>query len=204
MTIAKVDKRTHRKMWRRRLFRWLGWSAIAALCGLAAVLAALYVLLAGSLPKLDGRSICPGLGATVIIRRDALGTPDIHAQDRFDLARAIGFVHGQDRFFQMDQLRRVGAGELAELFGPAVLEMDRANRWHGFRAIAVKVVQSLSADEARLLRAYVDGVNAGLAALRTRPPEYLGIATAAAAVAGGGYVPGDLCHAIPTCESLRG
>ncbi len=117
----------------RRFVRWLAYTtgAIVCLLGLAGIVAD--ALLTGSLPPLDGRLKCPGLTAEVIIRRDALGTPDIHARNLVDLARTIGYVHAQDRFFQMDQLRRAGAGELAELFGPALLEVDKEHRLHGLR-----------------------------------------------------------------------
>ena len=157
---------------RRRVFRWLAYGAVALVCLLMATAGIIYALLTRSLPKLDGRLKCPGLTAEVIIRRDALGTPDISARNLFDLARAIGYVHAQDRFFQMDQLRRVGSGELAELFGPAVLEVDKEHRLHGLRAVAAAVVRSLDTEHHRLLTAYTEGVNSGLTALRARPPEY--------------------------------
>ncbi|MBS0660549.1 MAG: penicillin acylase family protein [Verrucomicrobia bacterium] len=135
--------------------------------------------LRGSLAQLDGQAMLPGLTAPVQIERDAQGVPTIRAQNELDLSRTLGFVHAQDRFFQMDLLRRNAAGELAELFGPAALPRDRANRLHRFRARAAAILGStLESVERDLVRAYTEGVNAGLAALRVRPWEYLLLRTA--------------------------
>ncbi len=132
----------------------------------------------GSLPQLDGTRAVAGLGAPVKVERDALGVPTITGATRADVARATGFVHAQDRFFQMDLLRRSGAGELSELFGAAALPLDRAHRLHGFRPTAEKVVAALPADQRTVLDAYTAGVNAGLAALPKIPWEYLLLRTA--------------------------
>ncbi|MFM7751258.1 MAG: penicillin acylase family protein, partial [Opitutaceae bacterium] len=96
-----------------------------------------------SLPRLEGEAKLPGAGAAVTIERDALGVPAVRGASRADVARALGWLHAQDRFFQMDVLRRAGAGELAALFGERALPRDRAARMHGFRALAGKVVASL-------------------------------------------------------------
>ena len=74
----------------------------------------------------------PGLAGHVTVERDALGTPTVQAGCRLDAARALGFVHGQERFFQMDLLRRLAAGELAELLGEALVKNDRAIRRTAF------------------------------------------------------------------------
>lgn len=131
-------------------------------------------LLRGSLARLDGQLALPGLTSAVQIERDAQGVPTIRAQNELDLSRALGFAHAQDRFFQMDLLRRSAAGELAELFGKAALPRDRANRLHRFRARALALLnRTLEAGDRELVRAYTEGVNAGLATLRVRPWEYL-------------------------------
>ncbi len=98
--------------------------------------------LGASLPQLDGTRLVPGLGAPVLVDRDPLGVPTIRAASRLDAARALGFVHAQDRFFQMDLLRRSAAGELSELFGRAALAQDRRMRAHRFRSVAMLVSQS--------------------------------------------------------------
>src|SRR6185295_16218454 len=126
-----------------------------------------------SLPQLDGERSLAGLSAPVDVERDDLGVPTIRAASRIDAARALGFLHGQDRFFQMDLLRRQAAGELAEVFGPAAVETDRQHRVHRFRAVARRVMAAASAEDRALLAAYAAGVNAGLAALEEKPFEYL-------------------------------
>ncbi|HVS54113.1 MAG TPA: penicillin acylase family protein [Opitutaceae bacterium] len=131
-----------------------------------------YSRLRASLPQLDGTESVHGLGAAVTIERDALGVPTIRAQSRVDAARALGWLHAQDRFFQMDLFRRSAAGELAEVFGARAVPRDRAVRIHGFRALAQQVVARLPAEHRAILEAYTAGVNAGLAALGAKPFEY--------------------------------
>jgi penicillin amidase len=137
-----------------------------------AALAGGWWLLHASLPSLDGQRAVAGLSAPVSVTRDAGGVPTLTATSRPDLARGLGFIHAQERFFQMDLLRRAGAGELSALVGPAALDVDRARRLHRFRARAGAVLASLPASDRALLRAYADGVNAGLAALGHAPWEY--------------------------------
>jgi penicillin amidase len=126
-----------------------------------------------SLPLLDGSVRTTGLSAAVTVDRDALGVPTIRAGSRVDAARALGWLHGQDRFFQMDLLRRVAAGELSEVFGKRALIRDRATRMHGFRKLAQTVISKLSAEHRAIIEAYTAGVNSGVTALRERPFEYL-------------------------------
>jgi penicillin amidase len=153
-----------------RLIRWsLG--VLAALILLAAL--AGWLALRASLPRLDGESPLAGLGATVLIERDALGIPVIRGATREDVARATGYAHAQDRFFQMDLLRRTGAGELAALLGADVLATDRRLRIHQFRSRAREAVAALEGRERGLLEAYAVGVNAALDDAGTRPFEYL-------------------------------
>jgi penicillin amidase len=131
-----------------------------------------YLLLRASLPRLDGEIASRGLEATVTIERDALGVPTIRAANRADLAFGAGFVHAQDRFFQMDLSRRLAAGDLAELFGEAAADQDRKARAFGFRKLARDVLERASAGERAVAEAYAAGVNAGLGGLRSRPWEY--------------------------------
>lgn len=133
----------------------------------------LYVQLHGSLAQLDGAAPLAGLSALVTVERDALGIPTIRGQTRLDVARATGFVHAQERFFQMDLLRRAAAGELAALVGAEALPLDRTHRLHRFRHRARLAFAAASAEDRALIAAYAAGVNAGLAALSAPPFEYL-------------------------------
>jgi penicillin amidase len=109
----------------------------------------------------------------VTVTRDALGIPTIRGRSREDVARATGFVHGQDRFFQMDLSRRRAAGELAALVGARAVPLDVDIRLHRFRAAARKALSLLSAADRALLEAYTAGVNSGLTSLGAVPFEYL-------------------------------
>jgi len=159
-------------------FRRLIARLVAALLVLCITVAAVaYALLRGSLPALDGNVQVDGLGAAATIQRDAAGIPVITAANRVDLAFATGYAHGQDRFFQMDLTRRNAAGELAELFGPAALGIDRQHRFHRFRARAEAVIARLTPAQDAVLEAYARGVNAGLEGLGKKPFEYFLINT---------------------------
>lgn len=136
-----------------------------------------YFRVRASLPQVDGTSALAGLGAPVTVERDALGVPTLRGQNRTDLSRALGWLHAQERFFQMDLMRRSSAGELAELFGAAAVPRDRTARLHGFRSLAQTVLTRIPPAERAQLEAYTAGVNAGLAALRERPFEYLVLRT---------------------------
>ncbi len=152
--------------------------------GLLAVLILLVVVATGaglwlraelraSLARLDGQLEVAELSAPVEIQRDASGVPVIRGVDRHDVALATGFVHAQERFFQMDLARRRAAGELAALVGPAAIEADAAIRVHRFRVVASRAVALLGDDDRAVIEAYTRGVNAGLEALDGFPFEYL-------------------------------
>jgi len=151
--------------WTRRVLL-----ALVALIALGALAIALF--LRASLARLDGAVSAPGLQANVSVERDAQGVPLITGANRLDVAYATGFVHAQDRFFQMDLLRRTGAGELAELFGPRALGLDRSHRLHRFRARAEAALKVMAPDERLFIERYVAGVNDGLGNLAARPFEY--------------------------------
>jgi len=138
-----------------------------------ALLTGVWLTLRASLPQVDGERLVDGLARAVAIERDALGVPTLRAANRADLAYATGFVHAQDRFFQMDLLRRSAAGRLAELLGSGLVDTDRHLRVHGFEHVARQIVAALSVEERTLLEAYAAGVNAAMSMWRARPPEYL-------------------------------
>ena len=152
-----------------RTLKYIG--AAAAVLLLAALTLGIGLLRA-SLPRLEGASGEPGLTSVVRITRDSRGVPTIEAANRLDLAYATGFVHAQDRYFEMDLSRRLAAGELAELFGKVALEQDRKARLFRFRSVAREVIAQATAAERAVIEAYARGVNAGLAGLAGRPWEY--------------------------------
>lgn len=162
--VAKpVMKRPHR--WWRRL--------ALLLAALALAVAAIWFALAGSLAPLQGQRTLAGLSQAAVIERDAAGTVTLTASSEADAWRALGYVHAQERYFEMDLMRRTAAGELSGLLGSRLLDTDRQNRLHRFRARAQRQLPSFAGPRAAALQAYADGVNAGLADLRLRPWPYL-------------------------------
>jgi len=152
--------------------RKLTYLCVAVVLLLLALAVTAYLLLRASLPQLDGERHAAGLEAAVRISRDARGVPTLVAANRLDLAFATGFVHAQDRFFQMDLARRHAAGELAELFGPLALDEDRKTRLFRFRRLARAVIAAASPQQRAVLEAYARGANAGIDSLASRPWEY--------------------------------
>jgi len=157
----------------RRLFRAL--IIVLALLLVAGAAAGLWIRgqLRASLAQLDGTARLPDLASPVTVTRDNLGVPTITGASRTDVARATGFLHAQDRFFQMDLARRRAAGELSALVGGVALGADRQVRLHRFRAIARQVVASADEEWRALIGAYTEGVNSGLDGLDGPPFEYL-------------------------------
>jgi penicillin amidase len=157
----------------RRLLKVISYFVLS-LVVLAVILAgAGWWALRGSLPRLDGDIALPGLSAPVRIERDALGSVTITAANESDAARALGYVHGQERFFEMDLLRRSAAGELSALFGPMAVDRDKTLRVHRMRARVQENLAAIAGARLPVLQAYADGVNAGRRALDTRPWPYL-------------------------------
>jgi penicillin amidase len=155
-----------------RLLVWSRRVLIIAVGLLVLAIAAGWLYLRGSLAQLDGTHQAAGLETTASIARDAHGVPVISGGSRGDVAYATGFVHAQERFFQMDLLRRVAAGELSELFGDHALPLDKSHRMHRFRARGELALKTMPEADRALLDRYVAGVNDGLNALGARPFEY--------------------------------
>jgi penicillin G amidase len=149
-----------------------GLFALVLLVALA--LAAGFFYLRSSLPRLSGVLELPGLGAPVEVLRDANGVPHIYAAHQADAYFALGVVHAQDRLFQMEFQRRVGAGRLSEVLGEATLSNDRFLRTLSVYHYAAASVAHLDAETLTMLEAYVAGVNAFLETRRgALPPEFL-------------------------------
>src|SRR5512139_434967 len=113
-------------------------------------------------PLIDGVSKVPGLTAPVEVIRDRWGIPHIYASNTPDVFFAQGFVHAQDRLWQMELNRRTATGRLSELFGEVALDTDRAVRTFGFARIAQIDLYNAADDILSVVRAYTDGVNAYL------------------------------------------
>jgi len=113
-----------------------------------------------SAPSTGGELALPGLDAPVEVLRDEHGIPTIVASSSDDLFRAQGFVHAQDRFWEMDFRRHVTAGRLSELFGESQLETDSFVRTLGWRRVAEAELELLAPETIRMLEAYAEGVNA--------------------------------------------
>ncbi len=157
--------------------RWIKRSALAllvlVLLVVLVVALAAWWLMRGSLPRLDGGLALTGLSAPVTVSRDAIGVVGIDAANEVDAMRALGYVHAQERYFEMDLMRRTAAGELAGLFGARAVMADKRHRVHRMRARVEQNLDRILGDQRPVAQAYVDGVNAGLAGLRTRPWPYL-------------------------------
>jgi penicillin G amidase len=134
----------------------------------------LYLYLRSALPQTDGRIVLSGPRAEIRIERDADGVPLIIAQDDADAAFGLGFVHAQERLFQMELQRRYGAGRLAEIFGLQAVRADRQVRVLGLYRAAEAEIPFQSTEMRQALDAYAAGVNAFLASRRgALPPEFL-------------------------------
>ncbi|MFQ5777823.1 MAG: penicillin acylase family protein [Terriglobia bacterium] len=113
-----------------------------------------------ALPHYEGDLQLAGLAHPVRVLRDERAAPHLYAQTEEDLLVAQGFVHAQERLWQMDILRRATRGRLSEIFGPAALALDKENRLLGLGSVADRAVESLHEDNRRRLEAYARGVNA--------------------------------------------
>ncbi|GII95453.1 penicillin amidase [Sinosporangium siamense] len=127
-----------------------------------AVLAALVVVwvVRRPFPQVSGELKVPGLAAKVTVQRDKHGIPHIYADSSADLFFAQGYVHAQDRFFQMDMRRKMTAGRLSELLGAGLVETDKTIRTMGWRRTAEKELALLKPESRAYLDAYARGVNA--------------------------------------------
>ncbi|MDE3720818.1 penicillin acylase family protein [Nocardiopsis sp. N85] len=115
-----------------------------------------------SFPQTSGDLALPGLNAPVTVLRDGYGVPHVYADDAHDLFMAQGFVHAQDRFWEMDFRRHVTAGRTAELFGEGQVDTDVYLRTMGWRHVAEQEYDLLAPESRGYLDAYAAGVNAWL------------------------------------------
>ena len=151
-----------------------GWLIpVGAVC---AVIAILFLVILWTVrtpfPKTRGTLTVKGLQGSVEVLRDRYGVPHIRAGTMHDLYFAQGFVTAQDRFWQMDFWRKIGAGRLSEVFGASTLGTDMYLRTVGFRRIAEQEYQEMDPDTKSIFDAYAEGVNAYIGG---KPPSRLGI-----------------------------
>src|SRR5947207_4482945 len=142
--------------------KWLRRTAIGFLLLLLVVAAALWLYMQRSMPQTDGSLSLIGLRDEIRIERDATGIPTIKAKSREDLMFGLGFAHAQDRLWQLETHRRIGAGRLAEAFGAGALDNDRFLRALGVRRAAAAQWAQTKGEARAALLAYARGINAAL------------------------------------------
>ncbi|MFZ6723635.1 penicillin acylase family protein [Undibacterium sp. Ji49W] len=142
----------------KRLLKW----SLLLLVGLIIIaLIAVSVYVYGKRVQRSGVGELSGLSAKVTVQYDERGVPHIEAKNEADLYRALGYVHAQDRLFQMEMARRLARGELAEILGPKLVDTDRLFRTLGIRKHAADYAAKLDQNSApvKALNAYLDGIN---------------------------------------------
>src|SRR5271155_3039134 len=155
----------------------MAWRWVNRAAGLLLALVVLATLGGGylfyrAMPAASGVETLPGLSGGVRVWRDHFGVPHIFAASMDDAARALGYTHASERMFQMEILRRVGQGRMAEIQGADLLGVDKFIRTVGFYREAETSFSALSPWAQKRLAAYADGVNAFLAS-HALPPEFL-------------------------------
>jgi penicillin amidase len=116
-----------------------------------------------SFHRANGELVASGLDRPVDIYRDALGVPNIYAATQHDLFFAQGYIHAQERFWQMDFWRHIGSGRLSEMFGESQVETDTFLRSLGWARVVEQELQDMDPTSKEILDAYAQGVNAYLA-----------------------------------------
>ncbi|MBL8480043.1 MAG: penicillin acylase family protein, partial [Sterolibacteriaceae bacterium] len=153
---------------------WLRRFGIAFLALLVVVAVLAVVWWQRVLPAAEGRLEVVGLAGEVSIERDAMGIPTIRGANSNAVLFGLGFAHAQDRLWQIETHRRIGAGRLSEAFGPGALDNDKFLRALGVRRAAAAQWARTSGEARAALLAYTAGINAFIADhLRARPPEFL-------------------------------
>ncbi|GAB2551673.1 penicillin acylase family protein [Leucobacter ruminantium] len=159
----RTDEHRPARQRRRRLRRAL-LGVLAGLVGLAVVVAGIGAwAVTRSFPQLDGRIDAAGIDSRVDVQRDARGIPTITADSSADLFFVQGFVHAQDRFWEMDFRRHLTSGRLSELFGESQRDTDVFLRTLGWHRVAEQEVEALPEEVRGYYEAYAEGVNAYLA-----------------------------------------
>lgn len=146
----------------RRISRWPIFTAVVLVLALGVLTSGAIATVRKSFPETSARLMVSGLKGQVEVLRDSYGVPHIYADNPEDLFAAQGYVHAQDRFFEMDFRRHLAAGRLSELFGSSQFETDAYIRTLGWRRVAQQELGLLAPSTRRYLDAYAAGVNAYL------------------------------------------
>lgn len=142
-----------------RAVRWAAWTASVLVLVLLVTSITGVVLVRRSFPQTTGTIELPGLQSPVEVVRDAAGIPQIYGDSMADIARAQGYVHAQERFYEMDVRRHATAGRLAEMFGEDAVESDEVVRTMGWRRVAEQELGLIKPETRSFLEAYSAGVN---------------------------------------------
>ena len=157
--------------------RWILRIVVVLIVLVVVVLSGGYLWMRGSLPDTDGNHSVTGISEPVEIIRDRYGVPHIVGQTHEDAFFGLGYTHAQDRLWQMELNRRLGAGRLAEIMGADALSIDKSLRVLGIYHAAQKNYANLDTETRALLEAYAAGVNAFIATRdlvqRPLPPEFI-------------------------------
>ncbi|MFZ4621642.1 MAG: penicillin acylase family protein, partial [Bacteroidota bacterium] len=153
----------------RKLKFIIGISLSLVIIGTVAFFSLRY-LVVKSFPQTEGELPVNGLRAKVMISRDEFGVPHISAENEYDLFFAQGYVHAQDRMWQMDLSRRAGEGRLSEILGPSTIKFDKMLKTVGFKRIAERLAGQLNPKSKEVLQAYSDGINAYIRSQKGKYP----------------------------------
>lgn len=155
------------------MLNWIKWLVLVVIALIALLSGAIYFTLYLSLPTLEGNATSQFINGPTSLGRDDMGHAVISSQDKFDAAYALGFAHGQDRYFQMDLQRRIASGDLSQWVGDTALTIDKQARRHQFTSRAKVVFEALPVTDKKLLVSYSHGVNAALEEFTVPPFEYI-------------------------------
>ena len=178
MTVQPEPSAPRGRSWRATFRSWPGYARASVYGAVVVVLLLVAALVTGlmltqrPLPQTTGELEVPGLTGDVTVIRGEHGIPQLYGDSTDDLMLAQGFVHAQERFYEMDIRRHVTAGRLSELFGETAVETDKVIRTMGWRRVAERELDLLQPDTRAALDAYAEGVNAYLA---TREPSELAL-----------------------------
>ncbi|HEX5860384.1 MAG TPA: penicillin acylase family protein, partial [Nocardioides sp.] len=178
MTVQTEPSAPQGRSWRATFRSWPGYARASVYGAVVVVLLLVAALVTGlmlthrPLPQTTGELEVPGLAGEVTVVRGEYGIPQLYGDSTDDLMLAQGFVHAQERFYEMDIRRHVTAGRLSELFGETAVETDKVIRTMGWRRVAERELDLVQPDTRVALEAYSEGVNAYLA---TREPSELAL-----------------------------